>query len=131
MYREEVDSIKVKCDIVNRKVPCGTCIDEKRKPTGTTKYLLPAGQHSRDCNITKAVATDLRCTCDGIAERTCLSCFGTLWERINVDTVLKAATELSKYRYPQLKAIEISGHVSTSTAESILASRAKRMKEAK
>lgn len=131
MYREEVDSIKTKCDIVNRKVPCGTCIDAKRKPTGKTKYKLPEGQHADDCAITKADPHHFHCTCEGIGERTCLSCFGTLWERINVETMLKAATELSKYRYPQLKAIEISGNLQVNSAQEILAARASRMKAAK
>jgi hypothetical protein len=107
MYREEVDSIKTKCDIVNRKVPCGTCIDKNRKPTGRTLYELESGHHAHDCAIRED--EDAACTCHGIGERTCLSCDGSKWEKIDVNTMLKAATELSKYRYPQLKAIEVTG----------------------
>lgn len=109
MERLGCDPISNLAAIAERKVPCGTCIDEDRKPTGSTKYVLPQGQHSRKCNITRAIAKDLRCTCDGIGERTCLSCFGTLWERIPTDTMLKASAELAQYKHPKRKAIEHSG----------------------
>ncbi len=111
MERLGVDPIANMAMIADRKVSCGTCIDEHRKPTGTTKYLLPPGQHSRECAITKAKLTSgqLLCTCEGIAERTCLSCFGTLWERIPTETMLKASAELAQYKHAKRKALEVTG----------------------
>lgn len=111
MDRLKVDPIELLALIAARKIPCGTCIDKNRKPTGRTKYILPLGQHWRECAITKAKLTkgELLCTCDGIGERDCLSCFGTTWERIPTETMLKASAELAQYKHPKKKAIEVSG----------------------
>lgn len=111
MERLKCNPIENMAIIANRNVPCGTCIDEKRKPTGFTKYELPAGQHSQKCAITDArlIKGKLVCTCKGIGERVCASCGGSLQERINVDTMLKASSELAKYGFHQLKAVEHSG----------------------
>lgn len=103
MDRLKVDPIELLALIAARKIPCGTCIDKNRKPTGKTKYLLPSGQHSSKC-----MKGD-HCTCEGIGERTCLSCFGTKWERIPTETMLKASAELAQYKHPKKKAIEVSG----------------------
>ena len=95
------------CLVVLRKVPCGTCIDSAGKPTGKTKYKLPDGQHAHDCaKITAPLGKNPMCSCEGIGVRTCLSCFGTLWERIGLDQVIKAADALCRYKHPQLKALE-------------------------
>lgn len=88
-----------------RRVSCGTCIDKNLKPTGHTKFNLPDGKHAASCRIHKGFA----CTCEGIAERPCQSCFGTKWEKISVETKLRADTELASYVEAKRKAIEVSG----------------------
>lgn len=111
MARLGCDPIANLSHIAERKVSCGTCIDKDRKPTGTTKYILSAGSHAANCAITQAKLTQglLRCTCEGIGERTCQSCFGTLWERIPTETMLKASAELAQYKHAKRKALEVTG----------------------
>lgn len=87
-----------------RRIPCGTCIDKNRKPTGRTKFNLPEGKHAEKCRIRKGLA----CSCEGISDRPCQSCFGTKWEKISVETKLRADTELAAYLEPKRKAIEVS-----------------------
>ena len=110
MARLGVDPIHGMSLIALRRVPCGTCIDAKGKPTGRTKYRLEPGQHSHDCAITKGklINGELKCTCEGISDRVCLSCFGTLWERIAVAEMLKSLAELAQYAHAKRKAVEIS-----------------------
>ena len=45
----------------------------------------------------------------GIGERTCLSCFGTLRERIGADLKFKADAELAQYVAAKRKAVEVTG----------------------
>ena len=85
-----------------RRVPCGTCIDDKREPTGFTRVKLPAGDHAAEC----AKNEGKRCSCGGFTKRECQSCGGTLWEKIDVQTKLKADAELAQYVAPKRKAIE-------------------------
>jgi hypothetical protein len=108
-----VNPIERLCVVADRRVSCGTCIDKNRKPTGKTKFKLAAGFHAKDCTITLAKLTKgaLVCTCEGIGERTCESCFGTLWERIPVTDVLKASAELAQYKHAKRKALEVSGSI--------------------
>jgi DnaJ-class molecular chaperone len=47
---------------------------------------------------------------DKTFERTCQSCYGSGFERINPADRARAAGELAKYCQPQLKAIEVSGN---------------------
>jgi len=110
MARLQVDPITNMCMIASRKVPCGTCIDKDRKPTGRTFYELAPGTHAHDCAITTAtlVKGKLVCTCEGIGSRRCLSCGGSTWERINVAESLKANAELAQYAHAKRKAIEVS-----------------------
>lgn len=93
-----------------RRVSCGTCVDEKGEPTGVTRYALPEGKHAKTCKAPVGEAhMSAHCTCSGIAERTCLSCFGTLRERIGADLKFKADAELAQYVAPKRKAVEVSG----------------------
>lgn len=87
-----------------RRVPCGTCINAKREPTGFTRVKLESGSHAEDC----AKHQDKKCTCGGFTMRECQSCGGTLWEKIDVQTKLKADSELAQYVAPKRKAIEVS-----------------------
>lgn len=129
--RATIDSILLKtgCEpaeiqalIAMGRVPCGTCIDKDLKPTGKTFYRLPAGQHSATCAVNEdpvdahidapgggKLHITRRCNCDGIGQRVCESCWGTLWERIEVGVRQKASAELMRYRYQQLKAVEMTG----------------------
>lgn len=87
-----------------RRVSCGTCIDKNLKPTGKTKFTLEQGHHAKGCKG----GMGHTCTCLGISERPCQSCFGTKWEKISVETKLRADTELASYVEPKRKAIEVS-----------------------
>jgi hypothetical protein len=104
----ELDPLEILAWVAERRVPCGTCIDANRRPTGRTKYRLPAGKHAHGCSGIPLQATNL-CACEGIGTRTCESCFGTLWERIPVSEMRLAARDLAPYRYPQLRSIEHTG----------------------
>jgi len=114
--------------IADNRLPCGVC-----RGKGKTAYKLSDGAHAKDCAITEArlIKGKLKCTCNGVGERVCESCYGTLFEACSPELRGKMHAELAQYVAPKRKAIEISGHLSTSTADSILASRAKRMKEGK
>lgn len=91
-----------------RRVSCGTCVDEDGKPTGTTRYILPDGRHASGCKAKKGEGHGGDyCSCLGISERTCLSCFGTLRERIGADLKFKADAELAQYVAPKRKAVEV------------------------
>lgn len=93
-----------------RRVSCGTCIDEDGEPTGMTRYIMPEGKHAAKCKAPNGSPhLSDRCTCEGIGERTCLSCFGTLRERIGADLKFKADAELAQYVAPKRKAIEVTG----------------------
>lgn len=87
-----------------RRIPCGTCIDKNLKPTGKTRFVLPEGKHAKGCPGGRGYV----CACEGISIRTCQSCFGTKWERISVETKLRADTELASYVEAKRKAIEVS-----------------------
>lgn len=82
-------------------LPCGVC-----RGSGRTRYALPAGNHADSCEGNRRGA---KCTCDGISERTCQSCYGTLYEAVAPELRGKMCTELAKYCAPQLKAIEHTG----------------------
>lgn len=104
LSRLRCDPIEGLAMISLRRVSCGTCIDKNLKPTGRTKFNLPDGKHAEKCRIHKG----LECSCEGIAERPCQSCFGTKWERISVETKLRADTELASYVEAKRKAVELS-----------------------
>ena len=106
----DVDPLEKLALIADRRVPCRTCIDADRKPTGKTKFRLPEGKHAKGCTGIPLHATGM-CPCEGVSTRTCESCFGTLWERIPVSEMSRASSALAPYRYPQLRAIEHSGSI--------------------
>lgn len=118
------DPVAILAHIATRQIPCGTCIDKNRKPTGKTAYKLPADSHAAKCKGSP-------CTCAGIGERVCESCFGTKWERINVKDMGDAAGKLARMIVPELKAIEISGaiDIGLGAAAEIIASRKARMEK--
>jgi hypothetical protein len=112
--------------ISTRRVSCGTCVDESGSPTGRTRYQLDAGTHSDACainvkrkpkNLNYAEWTPPVCTCEGIGTRVCLSCFGSLRERIGADLKFKADSELAQYVAPKRKSIEVSGEIKTGPSE--------------
>ena len=94
--------------ISSRRVSCGTCVDEFGNPTGMTRFALSDGYHAHDCKASKGTPhmSDF-CTCSGIGERICLSCFGSLRERIGADLKFKADAELAQYVAPKRKAVEV------------------------
>ena len=83
-----VNAIQTFCIILQRKAPCGTCIDKDGKPTGKTWARAEDGKDY---------------------QRVCQSCWGTLLERVDLPTWLKAAEGLAKYTYTTLKAVEHTG----------------------
>lgn len=97
MQRLKCDPIKGMALIALNQVPCGLCRGKLR-----TRYKLPEGSHAAGCDPEK-------CTCEGIAERTCLSCYGSGWEAISPDLRGKMFAELAKYKHPQLKQVEHTG----------------------
>jgi len=137
LHRLKCDPIEILARIAMRNIPCGTCIDEKNKPTGKTKYRLPEGTHAANCGKPctcvgphKPDCNPHACTCAGIGERTCESCFGTKLERVNVQDMGNAAGKLAKMIVPELKAIEMSGQVDVGleqVAAQIMEARRKRM----
>jgi hypothetical protein len=122
------DPVAILAHIATRQIPCGTCIDRRQRPTGKTHYRLPEGSHAAGCKA-KIDAPDIPCTCAGIGERVCESCFGTKWERISVQDMGNAAGRLAKMVVPELKAIEMSGQVDIGLgqAAAIIAARKARM----
>lgn len=97
--------------IALNELPCGVC-----RGTGRTKYKLPAGQHATDCfeQGNKVAAKhwpqgNRKCGCEGLGERVCESCYGTLYEHCNPELRHKSAAELLQYQLPKRKAIEHSG----------------------
>lgn len=85
------DPIEFQAIVVSNKLPCGVC-----RGTGKTKYALPAE--------TPAEIDNPR-----LSERTCQSCYGSLFEACNPELRNKAAAELSQYIYPKRKAVELTG----------------------
>lgn len=104
--------------VAMRRVSCGTCVDKNGKPTGRTSYALVPGAHAKDCKAKNHDAHGSQaCTCNGVGQRQCASCDGSLLERIDVPTKLKADSELAQYVAAKRKAIEHS--LSESTAETL------------
>lgn len=90
--------------IAMNNLPCGTCRGELR-----TKYFLPAGTHADGCGMHAVVKAKRICTCEGIGERTCLSCYGSGWEACSPELRGKMYAELAQYVLPKRKAIEHTG----------------------
>ena len=126
LKRLKCDPVAILARIATRQIPCGTCINAKRKPTGRTAYKLPDGSHAARCKGDP-------CTCAGIGERVCESCYGTRWERISTKDMGDAAGRLAKMIVPELKAIEMSGQVDIGLGEAatIIAARKARMSNGK
>ena len=97
MLKEGVDPIIIMSRIAANNIECSTCRGRKR-----TMYLLSEGHHAKDC----AAQMHQECTCDGIGERICQSCFGTGLEKVSPQLRYQAASELAKYKHPQFKQIE-------------------------
>lgn len=92
--------LHIAAKIAMNDVECGVC-----RGRMTTFYKLPTGSHREDCNGVFSRQTGL-CKCQGVGERVCESCFGTGFEKIDPWLRGKMATELMKYCYPQLKAVQ-------------------------
>lgn len=122
LLRLKCDPVAILAKIATRRIPCGTCINDKVQPTGKTKYRLPEGSHAASCKGEP-------CSCAGIGIRVCESCFGTKWERISVQDMSNAAGRLAKMVVPELKAIEMTGQVDIGLgqAATIIAARKARM----
>jgi hypothetical protein len=105
------DGIEGMTMIAQNKLPCGVCRGE-----GKTRYQLAKDQ-IRPCVICRDAYPRPDCVwCSGtglqsIGVRTCLSCYGTLWEACSPDLRGKMYAELTKYEFAQKKAVEISGAV--------------------
>ena len=95
------DPTKILADAAMNKLDCGTCRGKLR-----TRYALPAGSHADGCEAKKKEGA---CTCDGISERVCQSCYGSGMEAISVRERVFAAAELLSYTEAKRKAIEHSG----------------------
>lgn len=91
--------------IATNTLPCGVC-----RGTGKTKYQLKPGQHDPHCSGRPKKSSDL-CACEGIGERTCQSCYGTLYEACNPAERGKMAAQLAEYVAPKRKALEVSGEL--------------------
>jgi len=107
--QEKLD--RLKCDphqgmavIAMNQLPCGVC-----RGKGKTAYKLPDGSHSKDCAITEArlIKGKLKCTCNGVGQRVCESCYGTLFEACSPELRGKMYAELAAYISPKRKAIDI------------------------
>lgn len=96
------DPIVGMAEIALNKLQCGVCRGKLK-----TKYQLLPGQHAKGCKI--SLKSDTGCTCEGIGERTCLSCYGSGWEACSPELRGKMEAELAQYLYPKRKAIEHTG----------------------
>ena len=96
MHRLNCDPIEGMCRIALNDIECGTCRGKLH-----TKYILPDGQHAKDCP-----GTSVDCTCGGVGTRICQSCFGTGMECIAPELRARMFSELAKYKHPQFKQIE-------------------------
>ena len=94
------DPIRGMAEIALNRLPCGVCRGE-----GKTKYALPHGHHSEECHA----SSEAKCICDGIGMRTCMSCYGSLWEACSPELRGKMYAEIAQYVLPKRKAIEHSG----------------------
>ena len=94
MHQLKCDPIAGMCHIALNMLECGTCRGKLR-----TRYALPAGEHTASCTRTP-------CTCEGVGERICQSCFGSGMENISPDLRARMFAELAKYKHPQFKQIE-------------------------
>ena len=83
--------------IALNKLPCGVC-----RGKGRTKYKMASGE---------------------VSERTCESCYGTLFEACSPELRGKMHAELAKYIAPQRKAVEHSGSIGAPDLAAILRER--------
>ncbi len=92
--------------IAANQLPCGVC-----RGKGKTAYKLADGSHAKDCAITEArlIKGKLKCTCNGVGQRVCESCYGTLFEACSPELRGKMHAELAQYVAPKRKAVEHSG----------------------
>lgn len=72
-------------EILTGKLPCSVC-----RGVGRTRYQPAKGG-------------------DKLADRTCLSCYGSKYEKISPELMSKVALEVREYGYPKRKAIEVTG----------------------
>lgn len=86
--------------IAENRLPCGVC-----RGSGRSKYKLPAGSHAASCDGQVNPRTNL-CSCEGIGERTCESCFGTLYEACSPDLRGKMYAEIAQYIHAKRRAVE-------------------------
>ena len=87
-------------EIALNRLPCGVCRGNLR-----TKYALPQGVHTKECSH----GNTAECTCEGIGERVCQSCYGSGWEACSPELRGKMYAEIANYVLPKRKAIEHSG----------------------
>jgi hypothetical protein len=106
-------------------LPCGVC-----RGTLRTKYKLPVGHHASGCKLHEPTPElpgtrlakqfpPLICTCDGIGERTCESCFGSGFEACSPELRGKMCAELAQYVGAKRKALEVSGEVNVGLVETL------------
>lgn len=94
------DPLKIAALTAMNQLECGVCRGKLK-----TRYKLPQGEHTQACKT----ANSALCVCEGIAERTCQSCYGTGMESVGPSDRLKAAAELLSYTEAKRKAIEVIG----------------------
>lgn len=99
LRRLDCDPMEGMATIASNKLPCGVC-----RGTGRSHYKLAAGVHAKGCDG-KPSKTGL-CKCEGIGERTCESCYGTLYEACSPELRGKMHSELAQYVAPKRKAID-------------------------
>ena len=95
------DPLKGMATIALNQLPCGVC-----RGSGKTKYRLDLGDHAKGCDGTIVKPATL-CKCEGIGERTCLSCYGSLFENCSPDLRGRMNAELAQYVAPKRKAIDL------------------------
>lgn len=79
-----LSSARVK-EILTGKLPCSVC-----RGKGKTKYQPAKGESK-------------------LFDRTCLSCYGSKYEKISPELMAKVALEVREYGFPKRKAIEVTG----------------------
>jgi hypothetical protein len=91
------DALEEMRRIARGDVPCGVCHGK-----GKTKYQPARRSENGEWIVSDPDAGKL-------AERTCLSCYGSGKEIISPELKAKMWGEIAKYERPQLKAVQVNG----------------------
>lgn len=119
LQRLGCDPVAGMASIADNNLPCGVC-----RGTGVTRYALPEAQQG-DCDRC-APANRKNCLwCSGtgiktIGERTCQSCYKTLFEAVSPELRGKMHAELTQYILPKRKALEVSGSLGSPDLAAVL-----------